>query len=238
MPSARSLLILATALATRSFSSCSRPQMTKDGSAVTVVAVLLIFAWAVTTSRKSSYFPLQQSLTSPSCPCGAHFCYVCGSPWNPRTCDCPQWDENRLQERAVQIANRDPRHRLYRPPQGALDPGVAAAAAVPARAPAIPEDVDQDNLAVAIRPIQAAVAQAPAVDNTQLAVLGHLPDYQRLVDQIRDNLEANHECNHEKWRWISGPHRCEECNFQLPNYIFECRQCRIRACWRCRRNRL
>ncbi|THY93488.1 hypothetical protein D6C93_05612 [Aureobasidium pullulans] len=130
-----------------------------------------------------------------SCPCGAQFCYVCGFPWNPRTCDCPQWDELRLEERAAQIANRDPHHRLYRPPQG-------------------------------------------AVDNTQLAVPGHPPDYERLVNQIRDNLEANHECDHEKWRWINGPHRCEECNFQLPNYIFECRQCRIRACWRCRRNRL
>lgn len=80
-------------------------------------------------------------LTPCSCPCGAHFCYVCGASWIPRTCRCPQWDENRLQERAEQVFARDPHHRLFRPPQGALDPGVDAAAAVPAEPPVIAEDV-------------------------------------------------------------------------------------------------
>ncbi|KEQ81875.1 hypothetical protein M438DRAFT_301409 [Aureobasidium pullulans EXF-150] len=128
-----------------------------------------------------------------TCPCGAHFCYVCGASWVPRTCDCPQWDEERLQERAEQIANRDPHHRLYRPPQGALDPGLAP----PAR-----------------------------------------PDYDHLVNAIRGRLEQNHECDHERWVCRREPCRCEECNHHLQYYIFECRQCHIRACQRCRRNRL
>ncbi|KAH0016729.1 hypothetical protein KCU80_g18551, partial [Aureobasidium melanogenum] len=84
-----------------------------------------------------------------TCPRGAHFCYVCGASWIPRTCRCPQWDENRLQERAEQILARNPRHRLFRPSQGALNSGVDAAAAVP---PAIPQDnVDPDQPANPIR---------------------------------------------------------------------------------------
>ena len=31
---------------------------------------------------------------------------------------------------------------------------------------------------------------------------------------------------------------CEECYHNLPGYIFECRQCHIMACNRCKRNRL
>ncbi|KAG9729187.1 hypothetical protein KCU59_g13435, partial [Aureobasidium melanogenum] len=84
-----------------------------------------------------------------TCPRGAHFCYVCGASWIPRTCRCPQWDEDRLQERAEQIFARNSRHRLFRPPQGALNPGVDAAAAVP---PAKPQDnVDPDQPANPIR---------------------------------------------------------------------------------------
>ncbi|KAH0133384.1 hypothetical protein KCU90_g17597, partial [Aureobasidium melanogenum] len=84
-----------------------------------------------------------------TCPRGAHFCYVCGASWIPRTCRCPQWDEDRLQERAEQIFARNSRHRLFRPPQGALNPGVDAAAAVP---PAKPQDnVDPDQPANPVR---------------------------------------------------------------------------------------
>lgn len=44
-----------------------------------------------------------------TCPCGAQFCYVCGQQWtNPKSCACPQWNEERLYSRAHVIVNRDP----------------------------------------------------------------------------------------------------------------------------------
>ncbi|KIW17821.1 hypothetical protein PV08_05016 [Exophiala spinifera] len=67
-----------------------------------------------------------------------------------------------------------------------------------------------------------------------------------VADPIRRNrvadatemLRTGHNCQHTSWRYIAGSHRCEECFHNLPHYIFECRQCRIRACNRCKRNRL
>ncbi|KAH0388043.1 hypothetical protein KCU92_g1140, partial [Aureobasidium melanogenum] len=269
-----------------------------------------------------------------TCPCGAHFCYVCGAPWIPRACGCPQWDETRLQERAQQIFARDPRHRLYRPPQGALDLDVDAAAApaqpparpnnnapvprpaarpaaqaapdlpapavravpapavravpapavravpapavravpVPAApvarpaAPAAPVPVPPARAAhaqaVGVVPVPAARPPAPAVRAVPapaaLATRPAVPTaravsvpavrpiaqnivanrQQRVVAQIRADLQRNHECDHERWTCHRIPYRCEECNDQLPEYIYECRQCHIRACQRCRRNRL
>ena len=58
------------------------------------------------------------------------------------------------------------------------------------------------------------------------------------VQQAVENLRDRHNCTHESWRWVRGPNQCEECYHNLPRYIFECRQCRIRACNRCKRNRL
>lgn len=42
----------------------------------------------------------------PSCRCRAQFCYVCGLQW--KTCQCAQWDEARLYNRAAEIVDRDP----------------------------------------------------------------------------------------------------------------------------------
>lgn len=150
----------------------------------------------------------------------------------PRSCDCPQWDENRLQERAEQIVARNPNYRLYCPPQGALDPGVdAVAAAGPEELRAIPQEVAHpDNGALdAQRPVQ----HIPAAQNAAAGV--HL---RNLVAQVRGDLQRNHECDHKRWNFHRGRHSCEECGDMLPQYIFECVQCHIRACWRCRRNRL
>lgn len=58
------------------------------------------------------------------------------------------------------------------------------------------------------------------------------------IQAIMTNLRDNHDCSHDRWRWIKGTHCCEECHFTLPSYIFECKQCLLRACNRCRRNRL
>ncbi|KAH7391264.1 hypothetical protein BKA64DRAFT_579085 [Cadophora sp. MPI-SDFR-AT-0126] len=51
-----------------------------------------------------------------SCPCKTQFCYLCAAfPW--KACECPQWDEDRLMERAqevVEIQNRG--NRVAGPP--------------------------------------------------------------------------------------------------------------------------
>lgn len=58
------------------------------------------------------------------------------------------------------------------------------------------------------------------------------------IQAVMTHLRDNHDCSHDTWRWIKGTHCCEECHFTLPSYIFECKQCLLRACNRCRRNRL
>lgn len=59
-----------------------------------------------------------------------------------------------------------------------------------------------------------------------------------LVQRERENLIQNHECGHDRWRSRGGRFRCEECRKVMPEFIYECRQCRIVACRRCRYNRL
>ncbi|KAJ2894594.1 hypothetical protein MKZ38_007392 [Zalerion maritima] len=68
----------------------------------------------------------------------------------------------------------------------------------------------------------------------------NLPPVQRraMVHRERQNLAENHQCDHLGWRNRQGRHRCEECHDTLPTFIYECTQCRILACWRCRYNRL
>ncbi|EEH33161.2 IBR finger domain-containing protein [Paracoccidioides lutzii Pb01] len=98
-------------------------------------------------------------------------------------------------------------------------------------------------------PERLAAVPAPA-DATRLANAPHLPQEidppanptldrrNILVAETMQNLRANHECGHSHWRWVQGPHQCEECHHFLTQYIFECRLCRLQACNRCRRNRL
>lgn len=64
------------------------------------------------------------------------------------------------------------------------------------------------------------------------------PASDRLVAKTMRYLRENHECDHGRWRRVLGAHQCEECLHNLPQYILECRQCRIRACNRCKWNRL
>ncbi|POR37265.1 Uncharacterized protein TPAR_02531 [Tolypocladium paradoxum] len=59
-----------------------------------------------------------------------------------------------------------------------------------------------------------------------------------LVRRAAADLRQNHECLHTRWTSRGGAHQCEECHDNLPNYIYECCQCRIMACRRCRFNRL
>ena len=65
-------------------------------------------------------------------------------------------------------------------------------------------------------------------------------DHDDLVRRAVRNLRERHECNHQgRWRKVTfGNLQCEECSKRLPEYLLECGQCNLRACVRCRRNRL
>lgn len=60
----------------------------------------------------------------------------------------------------------------------------------------------------------------------------------RLLACERLNLINHHECRHEEWDRIRGEYRCQECYQEYPHFIYECHNCRILACARCRFNRL
>lgn len=77
---------------------------------------------------------------------------------------------------------------------------------------------------------QGIVGRRPAAANPVV--------HARQVRQVQQDLRVRHQCQHQSWEYVSGSHRCEECYQTLPRYIFECRQCHIMACNRCRRNRL
>lgn len=74
--------------------------------------------------------------------------------------------------------------------------------------------------------------------NTSPSAVASPPSRDRYFDAIVDRLRSDHECVHDEWRWVKGVHRCEECHHRLSSYIFECQQCMLQACNRCRRNRL
>lgn len=70
---------------------------------------------------------------------------------------------------------------------------------------------------------------------------GYRPGFaarQQAVARERRNLIENHQCDHGVWGSRMGRNRCEECYDTLPDYIYECRQCHLLACRRCRFNRL
>lgn len=64
--------------------------------------------------------------------------------------------------------------------------------------------------------------------------------FNRVVEDLRhhEDVGCQHH-RHSQWAWRDhGSLQCELCHFHLPKYIFVCRGCRMRACYRCRRHRL
>ncbi|KAL2833314.1 hypothetical protein BDW59DRAFT_78043 [Aspergillus cavernicola] len=64
--------------------------------------------------------------------------------------------------------------------------------------------------------------------------------FNRIVEGLRQHEDVG--CEHHRnsqWAWRDrGSLQCEVCNHDLPEYIFMCKNCRMRACYRCRRHRM
>ncbi|KAI0377895.1 hypothetical protein F5Y04DRAFT_167402 [Hypomontagnella monticulosa] len=147
-----------------------------------------------------------------TCRCRYEFCYVCGARW--KTCDCAQWDEARLYERAAAVdarGNAQPAPRPAAVPQQNQD-----RQPVPNRQ--VAPVIDHDNLLQALQPEQEA--------------------QRRRIAELMEDLRENHECDHDRWFSRGGPCECEECGDVMPVFIYECRQCHIMACRYCRYHRL
>ncbi|GAB7366387.1 hypothetical protein MBLNU230_g8184t1 [Neophaeotheca triangularis] len=97
------------------------------------------------------------------------------------------------------------------------------------------EEDFQSEDEIAPSPGPAAATEPGLEPNTATKAV---PSRDQLIAAAVEYLRANHQCSHDKWRWVRGGHQCEECSSWLKQYIFECRQCRLQACNRCRRNRL
>ncbi|RJE24122.1 hypothetical protein PHISCL_03557 [Aspergillus sclerotialis] len=64
--------------------------------------------------------------------------------------------------------------------------------------------------------------------------------FNRAVNSLQQH--ENVSCNHQKddqWAFRSrGSMECEICHDILPEYVFMCRNCLMKVCASCRRNRL
>ncbi|KAF8587907.1 hypothetical protein K439DRAFT_1336652 [Ramaria rubella] len=65
-----------------------------------------------------------------------------------------------------------------------------------------------------------------------------VPDMRAHVRNVAEDLRNNHECMHPRWAKRLGGAQCESCHYYLREYILCCTTCQMRACVRCRRNRL
>lgn len=144
-----------------------------------------------------------------------------------KNCACEQWNEHRLLARAYQIIDRDAVPLAAAPPDFE-EPRLEYQSAPETGEQQI--DTQEEQLGEADEGSHiGAEAQSIASSSTARDIL-----VARTIQELREN----HQCEHDKWRHVHGRHKCEECSYTLPKYIFECLQCRLQACNRCRRNRL
>ncbi|KAK4561304.1 hypothetical protein LTR86_004621 [Recurvomyces mirabilis] len=144
------------------------------------------------------------------CVCGHQFCYSCGTRW--RTCACPQWQEDRLIDRAAQLVDRQPN-----------DPAAAAP-------PPLPAPVPRQNFFGRFNPFARGLPrQVPQEPDARLQAIRD-----NRIQQMADRLQHNANCAHPlNWAATTAdPERragCELCG-HVKNRVYACRWCGIAAC--------
>ncbi|KAL6923112.1 hypothetical protein FSST1_000386 [Fusarium sambucinum] len=157
-----------------------------------------------------------------SCRCGHQFCYICGALW--KTCECPQWNENRLvdaapdrigeayrerqaeEERQRQERERQERERQERERQERE------------RQERERQERERQERERQERERQERERQAEAI---------------RREVQERTWLHPEY-CCHQSYVRVEGRLECAECEKTPGTFILECDYCDIYVCHRCR----
>ncbi|KAI0472489.1 hypothetical protein F4859DRAFT_484383 [Xylaria cf. heliscus] len=58
------------------------------------------------------------------------------------------------------------------------------------------------------------------------------------IQNITEQSQQNHECDHDYWRNTKGGYECEVCHQTTLEFIYECGECGITVCRQCKNDRL
>ena len=188
-------------------------------------------------------------IQSSRCICGAEFCYQCGTEW--KTCPCPNWNEQNLENQAHEIHDREQEQyltwglnnvKLIEHDDGRTEWVLHAPAAVAAE--------EEDNALEPTAGDRDRDAASEAADYIDELVHPGGP-FEALEDLTR-YLRTNPECEHHVWQAVvvgqdgeqereGGHHRigvpCDICARLQHPYLLQCTECRLRVCVGCGRRR-
>ena len=160
---------------------------------------------------------------SPSCLCGAQFCYQCGAEW--KTCGCAWWEQRNLiweehQDRPFGYIEDDEDAQPQLVIRNADHPPAPAAALPP-------------------------VLPLHPVPGRRLAYVEHVehtvrnPAKARMENRRRQMIRVRWSgaCHHQVWRKVIGSEdACEQCGEVQANFLLCCQRCERLACVKCKKS--
>lgn len=174
---------------------------------------------AITSRKPSEHGASADGCSSfTSCPCGNHFCIVCGGAWPGCACP-PLWMTRPARDLPGNL------ERIVEYPR----PGIAALDLQDRRLQAVRHDPIADHHPAGIVAPRAPLA--PIAANARPLAQG-LEAY--------NPRRRQRECEHPKpWsRYHDGRHVCSTCHIEKKDpQVGWCRRCGLIECYRCRQNR-
>ncbi|KDQ18999.1 hypothetical protein BOTBODRAFT_480924 [Botryobasidium botryosum FD-172 SS1] len=186
-----------------------------------------------------------------TCRCRAQFCYSCAAPW--KTCECPQWDEVRLIERAEQRVHNELGLGVI---VGDDDDGDDSDDDDDPEEDDDDEDGDDGDRWPMGNWHEAGLYDGYNYDEDESGDEGG--DGEESEDEDEDEGEGEggedwinervlstveyireyYECGHPSWTFRRGGGACESCGDHYRAYLLLCNGCQMLACVPCQRNRL
>lgn len=191
--------------------------------------------------------------------CDAKFCYACGKEW--KTCPCPQfgrpeptdqrlamttdfrmlpdwgsdWGSEPIGPVGVEDTEALIEERIFQRRAGRWIPRHLRHLE-----PVVPVEVDNTGVPVEETAVDetAPTATTTTGPDMSLGVTFSGMAFRAFEANRRPRRASttNSGCDAHSWRRIGGGGTCQSCNASMPNFMFQCRNCRHTSCLRCRQD--